>query len=559
MKNNKDLKSIINSIEFIYEKKDGIYKEEVIDHLLLENIQIVSEFFSVSQLMAIILSIIAYEQLLEETATLRGILKVISISPSRAVDVYKELKIICRKGWLVQAPAKYSRNKGNYELSRRALEAIITEDKDELIPQQFETQDEALLEISRLVRYYGHEEDKEEMIEILIEQASGYIHYPFFNKILTDNKLKQVEKLILIWMGSEFVCGYDTVDLIYAIDHVFMNSDWLPVFKQRLSANGYMLTEEYISFVNPGIADLTSIAIGEKLIDLIGQTNKLKTKKIPNFNFCTPIFPDDILDTTLFFNQRNKVNMEEILSITDVANHERIVKRLKKENMPTGLAILLYGLPGTGKTETVKQLAKKQGRVILMVDISRFKSMWLGESEKNIKKIFKEYQAALSYYSVAPILLLNEADAILSKRSKVQHSVDQIMNNIQNILLQSLEDFNGILFATTNLVDNIDDAFDRRFMMKFKLDEPDIKTRFEIINYMLPEITIDLKKFIAENYSLTGAQIQNIKRRIITQKVIKGNIKIKKDLMEQLIEEEVACRSIQKPHQIIGFNNKSYN
>ncbi|MBK8674302.1 MAG: AAA family ATPase [Bacteroidetes bacterium] len=131
-----------------------------------------------------------------------------------------------------------------------------------------------------------------------------------------------------------------------------------------------------------------------------------------------------------------------------------------------GITILLHGKPGTGKTETVYQMAKQTQRNIYRVDISNLK-VWFGESQKIIKKLFDDYYKYMKTQDNIPILFFNEADGVINKRKDSSSSnTAQTENEIQNIILQEMEDFKGILMATTNLIDNIDNAFDRRFLFK---------------------------------------------------------------------------------------------
>lgn len=92
--------------------------------------------------------------------------------------------------------------------------------------------------------------------------------------------------------------------------------------------------------------------------------------------------------------------------------------------------------------------------------------MWVGESEKNIKGIFDDYKQKVKQSVKAPILLFNEADAIIGKRQVgAERAVEKMENSIQNIILQEIEQLDGILIATTNLAENMDKAFERRFLM----------------------------------------------------------------------------------------------
>ena len=142
--------------------------------------------------------------------------------------------------------------------------------------------------------------------------------------------------------------------------------------------------------------------------------------------------------------------------------------------MRSGFACLLYGAPGTGKTETVLQIARAIGRNIMQVNLSELRSMWVGESEKKVKAVFDRYRNFVDYCDKEPILLFNEADGIIAKRStNAVHAVDQMENTLQNIILQEMETLDGIMMATTNLTQNMDSAFERRFLYKINFHKPE--------------------------------------------------------------------------------------
>ena len=119
--------------------------------------------------------------------------------------------------------------------------------------------------------------------------------------------------------------------------------------------------------------------------------------------------------------------------------------------------------------------------------------------------------------------MFNESDALIGKRIGVKDSVDQMNNSMQNILLQELEDFEGILIATTNLMTGLDKAFERRFLMKVKFNKPNVKSRYKILKTKLKSISSKLLKQIAEEFSLTGGQIDNIARRIELCRLLEGD------------------------------------
>lgn len=183
----------------------------------------------------------------------------------------------------------------------------------------------------------------------------------------------------------------------------------------------------------------------------------------------------------------------------------------------------LRGAPGTGKTETVLQLARQTGRDILQVDVSKIKSCWVGESEKNIKNLFDTYRDKVKKSEKAPILLFNEADAIINKRQEgAERAVDKMENSIQNIILQEMEDLNGIMIATTNLAQNMDKAFERRFLYKIKFEKPTLEARMHIWQEMIPTLSEDDTMTLAEKYEFSGGQIENIARHNAINGILYG-------------------------------------
>jgi AAA+ superfamily predicted ATPase len=228
-----------------------------------------------------------------------------------------------------------------------------------------------------------------------------------------------------------------------------------------------------------------------------------------------------IIPKELFYNKREQTEIAQLTSLLSQEKFSSVQKKLNESGMRKGFACLFYGAPGTGKTETVYQIARSTERDIMMVDISESKSMWYGESEKRIKKIFDTYRAYLKTCAVAPILLFNEADAIIGKRKEAgSSSIDQTENAIQNILLQEMENLEGIMIATTNLTQNLDKAFERRFLYKIEFDKPNIQAKEKIWNMMLPSLSEKERLELAKNYNFSGGQIENIVRKYTVDSIL---------------------------------------
>ena len=216
----------------------------------------------------------------------------------------------------------------------------------------------------------------------------------------------------------------------------------------------------------------------------------------------------------LFYNTCNQADIDRMYQILSPERFLSIMERLRGRGRKASASFLLYGEPGTGKTELAKQLAATTGRDIIIADVSKLHSSFTGDTEKNYREMFNSYRYLQCLAPLSPILLFNEADAILSKRGDVlRQAIDKIANRIQNLLLQELEDFEGIFVATTNRADNMDSAFERRFLYKIHLEQPDAETRYKIWNSLLPDLRREEAQVLANQYPLSGGQISNVATR----------------------------------------------
>ena len=236
----------------------------------------------------------------------------------------------------------------------------------------------------------------------------------------------------------------------------------------------------------------------------------------------------DLTPKKMFYVEENQKQVSELLSFFLPEKYKEIRERMQKNGLRTGFACLFYGGPGTGKTETVYQLARETNRDILVVDIPQIKSKWVGDSEKNIKALFDRYRElvrrAQAKGANIPILLFNEADAIISIRKQgAQNAVDKMENSIQNIILQEMEQLDGIMIATTNLTQNLDSAFERRFLYKIKFEKPDAKVRQRLWQSMMPALSDADALALATGYDFSGGQIENITRKATINAILHGD------------------------------------
>ncbi len=232
---------------------------------------------------------------------------------------------------------------------------------------------------------------------------------------------------------------------------------------------------------------------------------------------------DSFAEKRLFYNPRERSQIEQLSQLLMPEKFTSVQRRLEENGMRKGFACLFYGAPGTGKTETVYQLARCTGRDLMVIDVAQIKSCWVGESEKNIKQAFDRYRNYVKQCGRAPILFFNEADAVLGVRQEgAQRAVDKMENSIQNIILQEMEQLDGIMIATTNLTQNLDKAFERRFIYKIEFARPSIEAKRSIWQSMIPTMAISLAEELAAEYDFSGGQIENIARKRTVELILCG-------------------------------------
>ena len=279
---------------------------------------------------------------------------------------------------------------------------------------------------------------------------------------------------------------------------------------------------------------------------------EIKEQNIAN---ATLIRCKSIQPKTLFYSAEDQGQIDTLKGLLEEKQLKAIRKRLESVNMRKGFNCLFYGLPGTGKTETTLQLARLTGRDIMQVDISSIRDKWYGETEKIVKGIFESYAQLVQKSKRIPILLINEADALLSVRTGIggsNASIDKTENAIQNILLEAMENIDGIMIATTNLTCNLDSAFDRRFLYKVEFHQPSIEAKTNIWKTFLPDLNLADAKELARSFDFSGGQIENIARKAMVDHLLFGSEPGLDRVMELCSKEKITGRSHdRKP---IGFH-----
>lgn len=359
----------------------------------------------------------------------------------------------------------------------------------------------------------------------------------------------ECERVLFYSVGQSMIEN-DPISLSFEIQKLY------PVRKRKQVLNDFMNNKHSLQKTDLVEIEKTSSLFGESTTILLTDKGKEAllgedaALYIDNVSDKQLLACDKIAEKKLFFSGELKEQLSLLSNSLSEEHYKALCTRLEENRLPKGIAVLLYGEPGTGKTESVMQIARATGRAIMHVDISATKTCWFGESEKLIKKVFTDYRRLCEKSKICPILLFNEADAVFSKRKDAgSSSVAQTENAIQNIILEEMEKLDGILIATTNLADNLDRAFERRFLFKIRFDKPTIEAKTSIWMNKLPDLSAEDAHTLASSYDFSGGQIDNITRKALMQEIIKGERPTLNNLVTICSEENISRNS----HRKIGY------
>ena len=438
----------------------------------------------------------------------------------------------------------------NYFITRDVLNVVFRGNNAGLKKPGNINMVEFLSEVKELIQ--DRDENKltfNELIEDVERLMDDAIDVPMV-RIVKHLDLDEFEKILLLYVCNETINGIWELDLDEACEKIYDDTNLKFSIKRGLvKGEGSLIQQDLVKLEDGYFRSDREILLTDKALDLLFKEDAdvfLRSGK----NLKHLIKYENIELKKMFFNSEEKTQLDFLKDALHEKNFTEIKERLKNQKMKTGFTILFHGSPGTGKTESVYQLAMETGRNILKVEISETKSMWFGESEKKIKAVFDQYRDTLKLNTLAPILLFNEADGVLSKRKELGSSpVDQTENAIQNIILQEIEDFEGILIATTNLTANLDKAFERRFLYKIRFGKPAVEASIRIWRDKISGLSHKNAKLLAQEFDFSGGQIENIARKYQMEVILNGNIPGISDLRRYCEEEGLET----KQKKEIGF------
>ncbi len=439
-------------------------------------------------------------------------------------------------------------NKEEITLTSKGQQLLLKEDFGTFGPQYFGLN---LYSFAQKIKDYIHSDAHDTDNNMAMRRLSDKINIFEDANVRSIPVIAHVREIIpeadiraLFYIGCDACANAERLNLTRELSELYSLKDRNKAIKEFKEESHKLQRLDLMEMVTNSslFGEYTSLQLTDKGKELyFGEEAYLYIEKPDTKSL---IKSSEIKEKKLFFAPKEAESLNMVGDSLKEANYSELVNRLEEKGLPKGIAVLLYGAPGTGKTESVMQWARATGRDIIHVDISASKSMWYGESEKIIKEIFTRYKRLCKRSALKPILLFNEADAIFSSRKTGNNSsIDQTENAIQNIILEEMEQLDGILIATTNLADNLDKAFERRFLFKIRLDKPSIEAKKSIWLNKLPMLNESDALSLSKRYDFSGGEIDNIVRKTLMTEVLEGKKPSTAELEKLCAEEKLRSNS----------------
>jgi len=385
-------------------------------------------------------------------------------------------------------------------------------------------------------------------------------------KLIQNLKLNEVDRTILLFVILRRVIYKETAVALERIFRVALNDPF----------NRYYVKREFESGKNhlftANILIYSASSNPKEKVEMHPEfIKKIKLKELGkeidftiDSNLITLINPNEIkLQTQMVYEQ--STNIEFLDKILSTDGFISVSEKLKTEKIGENqLVAMLYGLSGTGKTQTVKNIAAKYNRPILQVNISQIKDPYIGISEKNISEVFVLYRKALEHFqrydaklkgfTGTPILYIDEFESLMPQRTAFESSpAGNMLTNMVGVFLTEIEKLQGILLLSTNIPSSIDSAFHRRINFKFNFGAYSKNSQRKAMKVYFHDMEEEILDSILNEIDLTPGNIVNMRKAFVLEEIFSDltSTQKKKEALLAIAKREVILKEKYQP--ILGF------
>ena len=411
MTNNKHTE-LMESISSIYNISKGSKMRKDLFNEIEKELSVVAEYLETGNQAAFLFSNIVSLYFMGREVEFTDICRHFDAVPFDVLPHMKHADELITRGILTRKNGRRRINEPTinktYYVAYELCEAIL---KEQVCPPLKKEYKDSLLDVLESLNDIINQCIDEELNSYeLEEELDGIIksnnQFKFIKKMKGLN-LPNLDRAVFLFVSWGIISGCRSVDIERLLrSAVRRNAERVKYMQEIYSGQNRLINEGFLEIKEARFLNDVEFSITDKTKLMLEEDGIVMAMK--NSRRDDLIFPKDIGQKAMFYNASEAAQIDKLKPMLEEAKYQELVSRLKSKNLPVGLNVLLFGAPGTGKTETALQLAKSSGRQIIKIDISKTKSMWFGESEKIVKKIFSDYKEFAASQELAPILLFKK-------------------------------------------------------------------------------------------------------------------------------------------------------
>lgn len=573
---NKDMAvKLCKSIELVYNSASEIKSVKEDDYeAIIEHFEIIGDFFKINdKLGVLILCYLINRRLVKGKSyiTLNELMSAFECSLVDSISINEQLEYFRKNKILVSTKKIFGKKEDiEYALTQNTLNAVLKGDA-EILNDKKEQSFTAFLNLFHTVVYDNEldDEDVSSELSVLMDEFDKLEEI----KYLKGERLCPEELAIYLFVVARQSIFGDTKVSLERIFRVAVNDNFSKYYYQNeiIEQRSPLLNNDLLKFSPDSFMDFLQLT--EKSIKALNIVEKKSSRQFTTgSDLVTLIMPDQIKYQEGMVYE-DSLNIDFLDQLISEEGYIKAINRLEEEGVQTKQVVcMLSGLSGTGKSQTIRNLASKYNRPILQVNLSQVKDAFVGKSEANVFELFQCYKRSLRHFEnyktidgvkVGPygtsILYLDEIDSLIPKRSATgeSSSVGNMYSNMVGIFLTELEKVNGIVLLATNLPGAIDTSFHRRINFKFHFGSFSKKNQIRTLQLYFKDFAPDVLEEVASNAELTPGNIVNIRKAYVLESIFKefNTENEKKGLLTDLVDRELILK--QPNRNPIGFTYKT--
>ncbi|MBM3442837.1 MAG: AAA family ATPase [Bacteroidetes bacterium] len=512
-------------------------------------------FFKIGQMEAFLLSAFAYRKIYgDESLSLKDIiewLKIPCIDP--VPTIYESISMLIQNGLVSREISRWEKKEGQFILSESAYKTILTGDTkflETIVVDNFH----ALLE--KTISLYSdlrsdliESEDFQTKLHTSIEQS---FHLPELQWI-SKYELDLNEKFLFVIMAAHYLYYPNrSVDAERILQRI--EKKYYLISKDIMNGRNALVKNNLITFATKEFKSVDEMKLSDFACEHLGLQLDEQSGKV-NLEYGQLIFPEEIENKEVFYNPSVETQVHSLDKIIEVYHNQP-----KGEPIFKSVKVLIDGPSGTGKTQTILNLAKKSSAIIYEVG-HQLKNPYVGMTEAAYAGMFKEYYQCCDKFSKqgkTVWFVINEFEGLVAKRIAAERAADFMVSTATSIFLKETDSskFRGVMLCTSNHIDHVDSAVMRRMTIKINMVEPDKQTQHKIFASRFSFLHESEIKQLCTPYSLTGASIENVFEKYTLMRKI-GQLENKRpiDLLHDICSQEISLKS--PARNPIGFGNKN--